>query len=269
MIPFCKKLSIVLVLTHIFILTCAFSDASAAEKPGQGTRIVLESTHNTRGLDGYLTAGNKRISKGLIYRSDGLEALTENDLRQLDELGIKTVIDFRTATERNKAPNRLPSSVKQVFYPSIDAEGTIDMSRVTRDSGAEFMQQGYRVIINEKQAPFHEFFKIVSNKDNLPVLFHCASGKDRTGLAAALFLSALGVNREDIFREYLLSANLVRDKHKAFVAENPHMEALMTVHREYLEAAFDEIAVKHGGMNNYLVKQLGVNREMLRKIYTY
>jgi protein-tyrosine phosphatase len=106
------------------------------------------------------------------------------------------------------------------------------------------------------------------NENNTPLLFHCSAGKDRTGFASALFLASLGVDKETIIQDYLLSKKQVEEKYAGFVAENPVLEPLMTVKREYIEAALDLIDKEYGGMENYLTHYLQVDTLKMRKIYT-
>jgi protein tyrosine/serine phosphatase len=108
------------------------------------------------------------------------------------------------------------------------------------------------------------FFQILKNEANFPLIFHCSAGKDRTGFAAALLLSLLGVDREIIINDYLISAENVKEKYAPYVelikqqtGGKGDIEPLVTVKREYIEAAFARIDDEWGGIENYLTNKMG------------
>jgi protein-tyrosine phosphatase len=91
----------------------------------------------------------------------------------------------------------------------------------------------------------------------------CDAGKDRAGFAAAMFLSALGIDKETIIQDYLLSGIYVEEKYASYV----NLAPVFTVYREYIEAAFDTIDKEYGGIDSYLSNELGVDLELMRGIY--
>ena len=115
------------------------------------------------------------------------------------------------------------------------------------------------------QDVYKEFFSILSEKENAPLLFHCSAGKDRTGIAAALLLSALGVDRETVTEDYMLSAEHITKKYEFITREHPELKPLTTVRKEYLETAFRVIDEEFGGIERYLIDNLEVD---LDKLYT-
>lgn len=143
-----------------------------------------------------------------------------------------------------------------------------DISKIDLETGPSMMEDLNRAMVNEAKPQYTEFFKIMSDADNLPVVFHCTAGKDRTGFGAALFLASLGVDRETIYRDYLLSVKHVERKYRHVMESEPRMAPLLTVRRSYLKAAFDEIDKRYGGVDRYLTEQLGVDLERMRAIYT-
>jgi protein-tyrosine phosphatase len=124
------------------------------------------------------------------------------------------------------------------------------------------------MLVNDFQSEYKAFFQLLMDEKNTPLLFHCSAGKDRTGFGAALFLASLGVDKETIIQDYLLSKKYIEEKYSGFVAKNPVLEPLMTVKREYIEAALDLIDKEYGGMGNYLSHYLEVDTLKMRKIYT-
>lgn len=233
----------------------------------QSAALPLEGAYNVRDLGGYPAAGGSNVIYGRVFRAGDLNKLTPNDLRLLEERSIRTVIDFRTEKEKREAPHKLPASVTQVL-PLVIRPGDIkDLSAFTEEDTQRFMIQLNRSLVTDHQASYAAFFKALSSFENTPLLFNCSAGKDRTGLAAALFLASLGVDRDIIYQDYLLSAVYVKDKYAQLVAKNPRLAPLFTVQKEYLEAAFDEIDTRYGGVENYLRKQLGVDTALMKRLY--
>ena len=228
--------------------------------------VNLQGTYNFRDLGGYTTAEGKKIKRGLLYRSDELSRLTKEDLEILKSLNIKTIIDFRSHEETIFAPDKKPETTTHLNMPLV-FEGITDLIKNIETVGIEFMMQLNRLAVEKAKPVYMELFKTISIPTNLPLVFHCAGGKDRTGLAAALFLSALDVEKETIYEDYLLSAELIRNRF-ILLNKNPNLPPGLTVKREYLKAAFDTIDNEYGGMKNYLVNKLEVDIELLKSIYT-
>lgn len=130
------------------------------------------------------------------------------------------------------------------------------------------MEEVYAYIIRNMQDVYKEFFSILSEKENAPLLFHCSAGKDRTGIAAALLLSALGVDRETVTEDYMLSAEHITKKYEFITREHPELKPLTTVRKEYLETAFRGIDEEFGGIERYLIDNLEVDLDKLRELYT-
>lgn len=265
-----KKPGLLRLLIFLLLASCSPGKNQAQPEAGSSdeSRLLnLQGSYNTRDFGGYLMPCGKSIRRGLIYRSDDLSRLTESDLNALAELGLKTVLDFRADDEVARSPNRIAPSVKNNLRLPVQVGNVIDLGSVTPDNGPEIMLTVNRKLVHEYQAEYRDFFKLVSNREKLPLLFHCSAGKDRTGLASALFLAALGADRELIYHDYLLSAENIKSKYGRMVRQSPHLAPLLTVRREYLEAAFEEIDTRYGGPEKYLTEQLGVDIEKLKSIY--
>lgn len=230
--------------------------------------LPLEGVTNFRDAGGYAAADGKTVKWDVLYRSGDLTELTDNDLEFLCRRGLKTVVDFRTASEIKDAPDRLPASVTQVFNLTVDSESVFALSEANYQTGPKLMQKLNVVLVNQAQAQYRRFFEIMSQPQNTPALCHCSAGKDRTGFAVALFLAALGVSYEDIYADYLLSAPLAEAKYAWLLDKYPELQPVITVKREYLGAAFNEIDAVYGGAENYLTRELNVNINLLRKFYT-
>ncbi|NJL12698.1 MAG: tyrosine-protein phosphatase [Microscillaceae bacterium] len=125
-----------------------------------------------------------------------------------------------------------------------------------------------------RYAPVYaDFFSLLLEEKNLPLLFHCTAGKDRTGFAAALLLSALGVCRDWIYADYLASNYFRREENiriirKARLVGIPShlITPVMEVRAEYLEAAFEEIEKEYENVENYLHQVMGLNAEKIQRL---
>ena len=257
---------IFMTITAATILASCTNNKPASEE--RERLLPMEGAYNVRDLGGYQTTDGKTVKWEMIIRSGDLNKLTDRDLECLNNMQIRTFIDFRDSAEIEAAPDKTPASWQQTYPLSIDAGSMVDLQSVSMDSTGTIMIEINKALVNQHQEIYKEFFRIVSDESQAPLLFHCSAGKDRTGLAAALFLAALGVDREVIIEDYLLSAVYLEDKYAEEIKKFPPLEPLMTVKRSYIEAAFNEIDNQYGGVENYLKEYLAVDINTLKKIYT-
>lgn len=228
----------------------------------------MEGAYNVRDLGGYVTTEGRSVKWGKAVRSGDLDKLTDNDLQYLNNFPIRTYIDFRDAAEAAMTPDKQPDSVVNTFHLPVDAGNLMQMHGLSFEKGEKLMEEINRILVTQSQGTYKEFFRIASDEQNLPLLFHCSAGKDRTGFAAALLLAALGVDRKTIMEDYMLSSDYLKEKYAEDIRAYPILEPLMTVRPSYLEAAFEVIDKEFGGIENYLKNQLNVDFEALKKIYT-
>ena len=239
------------------------------EKEKNNNRFLpVTGAYNMRDLGGYQTIYGKHVKWKTLLRSDDLKGMTLEDLDYLSLLPLRTVIDFRGEAEKKIAPDHLPQTVSKYIPLPIKAGDLTDMAHFNRNSLSVAMQDVYAFIIRNMQQIYKEFFHIISEKANAPLLFHCSAGKDRTGVAAALLLSALGVERETVMEDYMLSADPIQKKYEFITQTYPEFKPLTTVKEEYLRVAFNVIDEEYGGIENYLVNNLEVNLENLQFLYT-
>lgn len=129
------------------------------------------------------------------------------------------------------------------------------------------MAELYRIMVRDFYGAFAEFLALAAKADRGPILFHCAAGKDRTGIAAALLLSALGTDRETIFQDYLLSNPGLGDKYDDILKARPELAPAVAADASYLEAAFEVIDSEFGGLEAFLKRQLRADRSALQALY--
>jgi protein-tyrosine phosphatase len=231
----------------------------------------LEGASNFRDIGGYPTAQGQRVRRGLVFRSDHLGGLTPNDVAHIRRLGIGHSLDFRGVTEAAATPyaipdvQRVPLSIEPTVIArmkALVAQGVVP----TEDETVDLMRETYRDFVNHNAATFGRFLKHLLEKPT-PQVFHCTAGKDRTGFAAALLLSALEVDRATIERDYLLTNQLYKRDARLEGQGHPHvMKVLWQVQPAFLQAAFEVVDAQHGGMRDYLHGAIGLSPQEVAEL---
>ena len=248
-------------------------------------RIVhLDGTTNTRDIGGYLTSDMETVRWGQIIRSDKLSRLTDNDFRKLEEMGVKTVIDLRTNKENKQSPTVWKGDNPPEFFhfPVGDVNNDwfrsqrsmMRKNRFTQEKSMEHMVEGYQMIADEGTSSYQQLMEVVLDESNWPILIHCTAGKDRSGVAIALILEAMGVERETIMEEYLLTNKISRVEEKAAYLAKESKKASMGnrspsasawlpivgVDAQMLEAFYASVDEDYGSMDAFLT-ELGVDQD--------
>jgi len=237
----------------------------------------LQGASNFRDLGGYPGASGRPLRWRRLFRSDHLAALTADDRDLLRRLGVSRAFDFRGTAERAAQPYELPGLTQH----SLAIEPTVAQNMVALVAGglslsaermAALMEELYRRLVNDEADRFAQWFGHLLD-DDTPLVFHCTAGKDRTGVAAALLLLALGVPREVVEQDYLFSNRVFRRPASAGAAGLVPEDALAVlwgVQPRFLEAALDAIEGGHGGIDRYLAQRMRLSdaaRERLRALY--
>ncbi|WP_455361031.1 tyrosine-protein phosphatase [Streptomyces sp. SYSU K21746] len=272
----------------------AAAPAVAAGGPtrSEGVRqIPLQGAVNVRDLGGYHTYGGRTVRYGQVYRADALSELTDADLVTLSGLGLKQVVDFRVPLElQYDGADRLPAGLEVTSRPVTDSGlyGQLMAAIGSRDpvkqeeilgdgKGAAFMRGVYRTFVTnpENRAQFGATLRDLADRRETPLLYHCTSGKDRTGWTSYVLLRALGVPAATAERDYLAS-NTYRAAHDAKVRAGLKQAGLMQnpdllipvqeVRTEYLEAALAEVEREYGSLYGYLRNGLGLDLRTLAKL---
>lgn len=242
-------------------------------QPGQ-RRLPLRGAVNFRDLGGYETADGRRLRWGRVYRSDSLAELDDRDVASLQALGLRTVCDLRGEPERAHKPNRALGADVATHAIGFMPHGGDELLAATRDGSigpAEIerrVQDIYRRFVIEQSASFARLLALIADTDSIPLVFHCTSGRDRTGFAATMLLSALGVPRTTIEADYALSNDYRRDltfQVGGIVAPDV-MAALTQAHPSYLAAAFAAIEANRGSVERYLQEALGVTAALRSRL---
>lgn len=276
-----------------YALSTFFSGLFGGDAAAYDRFLDVEGLKNARQLGGYIGVDGRRVRDGLLIRTEGLDKLSEEAANALAEkYSVSYVVDFRMGYERALAADQTIPGVENEWISvyemdMTDPENVALMKRISQLDSAlqksvEYAKTGKLaslytdILLSERgQQGYARFFDILLEADG-PVLWHCTHGKDRTGVAAALVLYALGVDEDTIMQDFLLTNTVYQDEiaqleaglkaagyDEALVGE---AQAMVGVKGEYLEAAFDAVKREYGSVEAYLRDQLGVSDEKLSRL---
>jgi protein-tyrosine phosphatase len=252
-------------------VTVAPSDGGSALIAGERNVGLLGAT-NFRDLGGYVGAGGARTRWGRIFRADAL-VLEEPDFEAFSLLGVRAIYDLRSDDEREVTPNRLPAGQHIVEPIPVMSSTTVPLPTIDDmlADGETFLARIYVRLLEHAALIFGRILTSLADEDRLPAVFHCAAGKDRTGMVAALLLSVLGVSEADILDDYELTS-LYRDpiRTEAFIERlrdergvAPEVAAaILRTPRWAMEAALVELKQRYGGIDGYLTGPAEVDRSV-------
>ena len=251
--------------------------------------LPVQGAPNFRDLGGYTTSDGRSVKWGMLYRTDSLSELSADDQQYLERLNIRRVVDFRIPDEAADAPDKLPPDLRTRYVNmpvgfnngnynqfvkkimSGDTQG-LNLERALEEANVKFVREFTPIL----RTWLHG---LVETGDGAQV-FHCTAGKDRTGLAAALFLLSVGVPQNEVMQDYLASNAYLKQKNAKSLwkmrifslgrADTEGIQPMMEVRQSYLQAAFDTMQQDYGSIDNYLREGLGVDdafRAQLRAIY--
>lgn len=256
----------------------------AAPAAAAAQRVLpLQGGNNFRDLGGYRTADGRSVRWGLLYRSAAMDKLTLADFQYLNGLGIRTICDLRDRRERASQALAWPKGLNppRVLADDYDLDMTGfavlfgGASPPDAATARQVMAKSYPAMLARFNGQYRRMFAELLAGE-APLAFNCSAGKDRTGIAAALLLTALGVPRETVIDDYLLS-NRYFDPHKGLATDDRAgamwrrlppdvLRVLMGVDRSYLEAVFQVIDAHPGGVDGYLDDRLGLDAAARRKL---
>lgn len=233
--------------------------------------LSLVGASNFRDLGGYAGQDGRMVRWRRIFRSDHLAGLTAQDAHVLADLRLARAVDFRGQMESSALSYDLPD----VRYYALPIEPTVvqrakEMAqagqRMTAPKAVELMQDTYRAFVSDNARQFAGLFEQLLAEDT-PLVFHCTAGKDRTGFAAALILLALGVPRDVVMQDYLLTNGLYR-RPKGLKSRAPEevLNVIWRVQEDFLQTALQAVDDDHGGVQRYLEQRLGVGDAARRRL---
>ena len=235
----------------------------------------LEGATNFRDFGGWPTQDGRSVRTGLLYRSNALTQVSENDRRVLDGLGVRVIYDLRSRSEREAAPTDwTPEGLAVRTFRPRHKRRLADMAADYPPDAA-----GVRRLMHDfySDLPFVYAPVIAAVIEGIaeggaPCIVHCSAGKDRTGIVCALLLAALQVARPDILKDYAATnrrPNPERDMARAVAPREgedalrrrypPEAVAAMTAaDPAYLEAAFTAVDGRYALFEDYLEAELGL-----------
>ncbi|WEK41208.1 MAG: tyrosine-protein phosphatase [Candidatus Brevundimonas colombiensis] len=247
---------------------------------------AFEAIDNFRDYGDYATTAGRRVRPGRLFRSAHHARASEADLARVAALDLGAVVDLRRPGERRDQPSRRPDGWSGLVIAGGIDDGVeaphitfLKTQDLTPDSGRRFMQGTYRRLPFDAahREVFGRYFQALADQDR-PVLIHCAAGKDRTGFLAALTHHLLGVSRDDMVEDYLLTntavdlegraPSIARQLHKMTgrLAADDAVVAFLGVEAAYLEAALAEVEARHGSIDAYLRDALGIDSARRERI---
>ncbi len=252
--------------------------------PGQSLGIALDisAVPNLRDVGGYTTRDGAAVVRGLAYRSGAFNPMSAEDIAKLEQLGFRNDYDLRTAEEARARPDEIPRGVRytslNVLADATSAAPAEIEALLHEPKKANVVLGGGRIdalfieayrefvsLPSAKQA-YRTLFLSLVDQQNLPAVFHCTGGKDRTGWAAAALLTLLGVPKGAVIADFLRSNEYVLPQYQkvidAFVAAGGDRTiplAVFGVKAEYLQASFDEMQKQYGTIERYFSDGLGID----------
>lgn len=241
--------------------------------------VSFEGVGNFRDFGGYRTA-HGRLRSGVLFRSAHLSQASDADLVGLADYGIRTVVDLRRAVEREAEPCRrwdgfaahvIENDLEEAFvHPNPGFPMHLDVTAHRARSRAFYGRAPYE----ERHVDlFRRYFQALATVDG-PVLIHCASGKDRTGLLVALTHRLAGVSDDDLMADFLATNAILGPRLAGLRAlaeatagrpvDDEELLARVTVSPDYLEASFAAMAERSGSVDGYLEHALGLDAPLRR-----
>ncbi|WP_245655357.1 tyrosine-protein phosphatase [Nocardia coubleae] len=271
------------------VSTAALPSAPAVAVPSSGGQISLQGAVNVRDIGGYRTYDGATVKSGKAIRADALPKLTDGDVATLAGRNLKSVVDLRTPGEvQFMGADRLPAGVPLVARPVDDTGLFVQMMQIIQskdpqrqqevlgNGGAERIMSGVYAsfLTDASRAAFGATVRELAATDGA-LLYHCTSGKDRTGFLTYVVLRAVGVPEQTARQDYLRSnefraaadAKLREQVKQAGYMQNPDLLIpLQEVRTEYLDTAVRKLEQDYGSFGKFLTDGLGIDGMTLVKL---
>ena len=284
------------------VLLCIISCTKKVDEVSvESQSIGMETMINARELGGYTSSDGRKVRRGLILRTARPSSASENDIRRLtDVYHLATIVDFRMTSERIEAPSPEIPGVKNVWLRIIDEKLLEELHKMVEEvKGPQTMPKtplekiqlafssGFvsdRMYIDfvssdQGKSGYQAFFKeLLSLPEGKSLLFHCTQGKDRTGIAAMLILSALDVSEDTILRDYELTNAFNKaliEKEKQMLAGfgvtdeaemNKYLSVMDQVNGKYMVNVLDYLKDEYGSVKGYIKNALKITDEEINQL---
>ena len=270
-----------------------------------GHRILqIPGMYNFRDLGGFPTIDNKKVKWGLLYRGDHLHNLKLEGFEFVENLNIKTIIDFRSETEILESPNPIIKTVEKTY--NFSPEATVAMFAGVLQNGGDIPSMesmidfaktavknnpkaAYIAMLNQQKQfvtkpkgieAFSNTLKALINTNGKVSFQHCRGGKDRTGYALMLLLALLGVEEKYLVYDYMLTHKAREKKNQRYLenyrrladgneAVAQYLFSFFDVKEDYILMAINKINENYGNVKNYALKVLGISETDIAKLKSY
>ncbi|WP_312502102.1 tyrosine-protein phosphatase [Lacrimispora sp.] len=266
-----------------------------------GYRILpVDGMYNLRDMGGYITESGRRIKWGVGYRSDYFAFLEDSGLEYVKNLGIKTIIDYRNEEEIKRSPNRNLGDGVTTYFCDPNAhtamvagllhnnenltrnEAIVKQAKIAVEEKPNagdlrmIQQQLNFVMSDESRKAFGNSLRILARRSNNPSVQHCRGGKDRTGFGAMILQGILGVPKDLMIHDYMLTKRARAEKNVRYyqrylelakderVAD--YLFSLFDTKPEYIEASIDKILEDFGSVREYAKAALSLDDSMISQL---
>lgn len=231
--------------------------------------VAFDRLHNFRDFGGYAAADGRKVRSAQLYRSDSLGKLGGEDVTRFAALGVRTVIDLRYTSEV-EAGGRVPDRDGLAYHQlSIEHRPYNQAQLASSVEPVRYLADRYAEVAADGAVELAAVLRIIA-ADSAPLVVHCASGKDRTGLVAALVLSLLGVGADDVVTDYALSGlatgRMVADWQAFYPGRELVWPHYGTAPAAVMEVFLDELAGRYGSVRDYVTHYLGVPDSVIAEL---
>jgi len=264
----------------LILLACALPAAAQAQLIDSNQRVVrMQGAVNFRDVGGYKTSDGRSVKWGRVFRSADISHLTDQDMQVMENKHIHTVIDFRGVKESQQAPDHLLPNTDYTLSPagSDSLPGTAQMAAMVKQGG--FLEKFYSntQYFGDRYRPL--FQKLVVLPEDQSLLYHCTGGRDRTGMATALFLYILGVPQQKIEEDFVASnvylapmnARMFQSMTAATGMSEAEISKAMALRPELIRVFFKSIKDKYGSIEAFMQQEMGIGPKeiaILKQKYT-
>lgn len=247
--------------------------------------IPFKGINNFRDMGGYKTVDGRKVKFGLFFRAAELTGMTKEDSALFQTLGIKYIFDYRDDHEALAKPDPILPDIKNERIRAITSELATPINTIEEMVTSDFFKQMNVDTLVEMYAQlainnssYKRLMKLIQNPSNLGILHHCTAGKDRTGIGAALILLALGVPRESVLEDYLITNDTMREFNENVLSKVSggldelgiqKFQGLMGAKEEYLSATFKSIEDHFGDFDAYFEKEYDLTPEKRAALQDY
>lgn len=303
-----RNFAVVALVIVMLLSICACGSPKQSETKNNDTTPVttdsqsigLTGVGNARELGGYTTTDGKTVKRGLLLRSAALSNATEDDIKRLGEVfHLSKVIDLRMNRETEAQPDPEIPGARNIHLGIIDEQliaeraaalDSSELAGIDPDDKIGKLKLAMKLGIlgeqmyvnflsgNQGKENYKKMFEeLLSTPEGESLLFHCTQGKDRTGCAAMLILSALGVDEDTILEDFMLTntynSKLIESERKMLIENGYEGEELQTlmiamdeVDSEYMQIALDWLKETYGSVKGYITKELGITDEQIKAL---